>query len=524
MKCALGVIVALFAFFGCDDTTGQLGINMLPQSDSISAHTATYEVKTRSVLAERVYAKSSTGYVGRFTDPDFGYYESNFLSELTCVEGYEFPETYQVTSRDESGKPLTATGTMVEEDPLVSASLIFYYDDWYGDSLNACRMNIYELNDQWKADRNDSERRYRYTDIDTEKYKGKLLGQLVYSAYDTTVPDSVRNATDSQGYPTYQPHLTLDFPKDRAQEIFDLNRTHPEFFANQEAFIENVFPGLYAESDYGDGTILYVDYIYLTMRFRFYAVDEETGLKLTKKLTDENGAAGTDSIVEMQSSILASTKEVIQANSFANDRDILEAKVNENNWTYLKSPAGIFTEAEMPYDEIAEELANDTLNAVSLSFSNYHQESTHDFSMDAPDEVLLIRKQDVERFFEENELPDNITSYTTTHNAVAANQYTFSNISRLMTTCINEKKESMREAGITDEAEWEAANPDWNKVWLIPVNTLYDTSQTTERMIGIEHNLQPSYAKLKGGEATNPDGSLTNPLTLEVTYTTFYDK
>ena len=52
--------------------------------------------------------------------------------------------------------------------------------------------------------------------------------------------------------------------------------------------------------------------------------------------------------------------------------------------------------------------------------------------MSAPNDVLLIRKQDLKSFFEENKVRDNITSFTNTHNAFATNQYVFSNIARLV--------------------------------------------------------------------------------------------
>lgn len=67
---------------------------MLPGSDGISALTTKYPVTTRSVLADSVFAKTSTGYVGRFTDPDFGYYEASFLTELNCIDNFKFPEVY----------------------------------------------------------------------------------------------------------------------------------------------------------------------------------------------------------------------------------------------------------------------------------------------------------------------------------------------------------------------------------------------------------------------------------------------
>lgn len=68
---------------------------------------------------------------------------------------------------------------------------------------------------------------------------------------------------------------------------------------------------------------------------------------------------------------------------------------SEKGWSYLKSPAGIFTEATLPYDKIHEELTNDTLNAVKLTFTNYNQENNnkYKFSMSAPETVLLLRKE-----------------------------------------------------------------------------------------------------------------------------------
>lgn len=138
--------------------------------------------------------------------------------------------------------------------------------------------------------------------------------------------------------------------------------------------------------------------------------------------------------------MFASTKEVIQANKFESSEELIK-KANETGWSYLKSPAGIFTEATLPYDKIHEELSNDTLNAVKLTFTNYNQESNkYKFSMSAPQTVLLLRKKDMDSFFVNNELANNVTSFVATHNSIETNQYTFMNIARLVSACINEKR------------------------------------------------------------------------------------
>ena len=515
------LLTAITLLAACDDTTNTLGMDMLPDSDKMSAHTKTFNVTTCSYLADSVYAKTSTGYVGRFTDPDFGSYTSSFLTELNCTDGFKFsdilPDVYGEYTENDT---LKGKGTLVDEN-VRGVRLIVYYSTWFGDSLNACRMSAYKLNEKWINERKDETRRYRYTDIDTELYKGDLLGRKAYTAYDATVPDSIRNATDSNGNPTYSPSIVFNLDTELGQQIYDLNKSNPAYFNNSDAFIEHVFPGVCIQNDYGDGTILYVDRVDMEFSFEFHYVDS-LGVKLTKKVDDENGSIGEDSTYIGRQTLFASTKEVIQANHFENSDRLIE-KANEKGWTYIKSPAGIFTEATLPYDEIYQELTNDTLNAVKLTFTNYNEKNDYKFSMDAPSNVLLLRKQDLKTFFEENQVNDNITSFTATHNSVATNQYTFQNIARLVTTCINEKKaardEAQKNATNWDEEawnnEWNEQHPDWNKVLLIPVTISTQSSGSSSSTItGIQHDLQPSYAKLQGG--------IEGPqLTLEVTYTSF---
>lgn len=543
---AATLLMAVLTITGCDDTTDSLGMDMLPSADGLSAHMNTYDVITQSVAAKNVYSKTSTGYIGNFTDPEFGKYEASFLTELNCTDRYKFPvEVYKVTESDENGKPTKATGIMVE-DKITKVNLVVYYSSWFGDSLNACRMTAYELNDEWLNDRKNPEK-YRYTNsIDIDKYisKENEVGRKAYSAYDTSVPDSVRNATDSYGNKTFYPNVTFSLDADKyGTKLLKLNRAYHqgESFANgafdsAESFINYTnasapaevagkgIRGIYLKSDFGDGTIIYVDRVDLQMQFKFYYTDETTGLKLQKKVKDENGEIGEDSIGYGWTTVFASTKEIIQANSFATGFDKkVEEKIQDTSCTYIKSPAGIFTQAELPYEDIYNDLKNDTINAVKLSFTNYHQEENYSFSMQTPDNVLLVRKYDYDKFFTENQLPDAITSFTATHNSLATNQYTFSNLARLVTTSINEKnaakQKAKEEAGNQwDEAAWEKKwkndpeTRDWNKVYIIPVKLTYDSS-SSNTLIGIQHDLQPAYAKLQGGES--------QPLKMQVTYTRF---
>ena len=71
-KYALIALLAI-AFWGCDDNTAGLGLGMFPGSDrDINGQLKTYPVTTSSVAAGRIYAKTNIGYVGKFTDDQFG--------------------------------------------------------------------------------------------------------------------------------------------------------------------------------------------------------------------------------------------------------------------------------------------------------------------------------------------------------------------------------------------------------------------------------------------------------------------
>ena len=61
--------------------------------------------------------------------------------------------------------------------------------------------------------------------------------------------------------------------------------------------------------------------------------------------------------------------EEVEKMSFEDSIKALEDLVNDNSCTYLKSPAGIFTEVTLPVDEISQAHANDSLLSVSVTFN-----------------------------------------------------------------------------------------------------------------------------------------------------------
>ncbi len=490
--------------FSCDDNTGSLGLDIFPDSDKdIKGNITTFDVTTRSEFSGAVFAKTNMGYVGKFTDPYFGYYEASFLAQLNCTDSLTFPSVYdEVTNRD---------GDMVEDKPYATELILTYPRNtgYFGDSLTACRISVYQLNKDL-----DKQSAY-YTDINPENYydandPGSLLGRKVYSAADLSLTDSVKNLS------TYYPYIRVNLPIELGEQILEESRKCEAAGTNFADKFREMFKGVYVKSDYGDGTVLYVDAIELNVSYKVYVKDS---LNNVVKKTHEVDAGGNpvDSILYSKRTF-AATKEIVQANQFKNNDDLMHQRQQETEWTYLKTPAGIYTQATLPLTKFEEQLSQDTINAVKLVFNHYTQENDYNkykYSISAPTNVLLVREQDKDAFFKQNKLTDNQNSFLATR---SSNAYTFSNLTRLIMVCLAEKNAAKEAAGASwNEQAWLDANPLWDKIAIIPVLVGYDSSATTTsdaNIISIQNDLKPGYAKLKGGA----DGS---NLQMEVIYTTF---
>lgn len=463
----LWIILAMalpMLFATCDDSTEGLGESMMPDKDNISIDQKVYTATSRSLLAgDSILAKTSTAYLGRYTDSLYGTFEADFLAQFHCVEDFQFPK---------GG---------VAGDTAVSAEVRLYVSSFFGDSISPSHLSVYPLNKVLEEEKN------YYTDLVPEEYYDATEAPLAsrpYTAEDKTIPDSITEGNN------YVPYIRVQLPRQFGTDLIRKYYENPQNFANAEAFINNVCKGMYFKCDQGDGSILYVQQAQLNVSFKYFV---------------QSSSGRVDSLITVVAQF-AGTQEVIQANRFKTDKEKLKELVeNDGSCTYLKTPAGIFTEVTLPLDEIATNHINagDTLNSVKFTLTRYNETVAGTepaaFKMGVPQTILMVRKKDMYTFFEKNQVVDNKTSYLATFNS-SYNTYTFNNMSQLITECIAEKKSG------------QTIDEDWNKVVLIPVVT---TKDNTNNIVTIRHNLNLTSARLMGG--FNPG----NELQVRITYSKF---
>lgn len=443
-KSIVYLLIALVCCIACDDNTGTLGNSITPGADSIKIKTSSYYATTRSIAVDSVLGKTGKVYLGRFTDPQTdAMFEADFIAQFNCVEGGNvFPPA-----------------DSIKGDSAVRTELRLFFTTFFGDSTNTMGAEVYELTETLQEDE-----KY-YTNIDPTRFynpNSAPLANKVYTAIDYSLEDS--ELEDSEHYA----NVSIPLPTDIGSEMIALYRSNPEFFANASSFIENICPGYYVKSTYGDGTVLYIDQVALNVYFQDMR---------------------TDSVYVTQ---FIGSEEVLQANRFNTQQ--VQHLVDDTTCTYLKTPAGIFTEVTLP---VAEMMADgDSINSAKIIFTRYNNLSANQYKFGTPQTLLMVRKSELGTFFEKNRLTDDVSSYYTTYNSTF-NRYEFNNIARLIIHCENERQEWLTANPGKSEADYAIAYPDWNKVVLVPVTTIKDSN---DNIVNFRHDLSLNSACLVGGK------------------------
>jgi hypothetical protein len=446
-----------------------MGYSLTSDADRFSLIPDTFQIdSTKSIKADSVLARSSYSYLGRIKDPETGaYITSDFTTQFTVLEkekNYIFAPKKDITSLDTDGEPVAT-----------SCNLIVIINSYLGDSLTAMKLMVEEL------DKPIEENKLYYSNFDPEANgyirNNGLKQAKMYSMVDLTLSDSARAARLNKNYYSY-----INIPLNKQYKAKDgtvyknygtyLMRTyyqHPEYFKNSISFIKNVCPGFYFKTVDGQGVMAEVLNVQMEVKFKYKSNDKEYD----------------------GSKIFYGTEEVMQTTHIANEKGKIDSLVNVKNCTYLKTPAGIFTEVTLPVEQIKKGHINDSILSAKITFQRMADlnKKTDELLSDAT-QLLMIERDSLYSFFEKNNVTNNRTSFLAVFNATL-NTYAYNNISSL----INHMW-SIRSKG----------SKNWNKVVLVPVktSTVSTSSYTSATVTGINNEMGITSTRLVGG-IKNPD-------------------
>lgn len=467
----------------CDDTTDTIGMSLTQNINNVVDTAYSFPVESHSITGNDIVTKSSKGYLGKFKDPETNsYITCNFMTQVTTMGNYQFDSIDSIYVEDLSTK--TPKEEQVKAD---SCELRVFFSSFYGDTLALMKVMAHELNVPYEEGVN-----YK-TDFDPKRKnmlrtdKGSIHSELSYTISNRVFSDDLRQSSsytpqicfslndeyidkDGVSYNNFGTYIMRKF----------YNAQSKGCFTNPYRFSHEIFPGFYIENIGGIGSIGEI----FTSEIIIYFPSISNGKKV-------------NSI-----SVLAGTEEVLRKTSISQDLFTLNNMIDDNTCTYLKTPAGIFTELSLPIDSImlgrdneTETHENDTLNTVRLFVPRINDRKSTGYNLPVPKTLLLLPTDSISNFFENRKVADARTSYITTY-ASTTNGYTFANISALVSKTydavndtinkvLNEKKMELGVSELqTEEAKQikrEVVNtymqhhPSWNKVAIIPVETTYST-------------------------------------------------
>lgn len=501
MKLRLFTAIAFIAMamISCTEDTDTIGSSITNDTDRLLFSTGVYNATSRSILADSVYSHNSDCYFGMVKDPETNtYVKSDIMAQFNMIEGFKLPSEDKILSKID--------GEVVADSCCIS--LFVKYSKSYGDTLNAMKMRVSELN----APIDDKYTHYSNFDLKKNGYirNDGLKINKMFTVRDLKLSDGnlyslqhnipYQGTSSDSGYydriliPMNVPYTAKDGRtyNNYGTYVMRTYYEHPEYFTNSYRFVHNVCPGFNFEITDGLGVMANIMEIDIQMFYSFITPSDTTAYT---------------------SLYLSSTPEVLQTAHIVNDRTALEDLVNDNSCTYLKSPAGIFTEVTLPVDEISQAHVNDSLLSVSISFSRQNSNVETSNPISIPSNILMVHKDSLYSFFENKTMYDYKSSFYAALSST--NTYSFNSIGNIITLMARQKAE-----GLKSDPDWVAKHPDWNKVVLVPVSTTVKYSSdyygnTTSTVSAVGNQLGLSSTKLVGGP--------NSPIEVKVIYAKFND-
>ncbi|MDE6265920.1 MAG: DUF4270 domain-containing protein [Muribaculaceae bacterium] len=361
----LSAIILMFTATGCDDTTGTIGESLIQDKMEIVMD-STFTITGRSVENHKIQSRTVTQLLGNIDADGYGSLSSNYVTQFMSASNID---TVNVSSAD------------IDSLQLV---LNIPNGDFIGDSIVPMGLKVYPLVKQLPSP--------IYSDFDPTGYydPNTLLSNKIYTYSNVGENDTV------QGYTSHYVYATL--PKSLAVDLFKAYKANPGNFAIPSLFVKNVFPGIYVETSYGSGRVIRIAQSSLRLHYRKHTTTSD----------------GRDSTYAAIGFYFATKPEVVSNNIIRYNmapqlNDLLAANKN-----LIVAPAGRDIEIEFPTLRMMDFYRRNSgkLSVLNtLSFAIPVENITNDYGIAPPPTVMMILSKDKDKFFIDNELNDEVTSF-----------------------------------------------------------------------------------------------------------------
>ena len=428
--------ISALAFYACEEGTSSIGSSIVSDEIEIVIDSA-FTVTGSSVPVSSVVSRSEYQILGNIDAEGYGTLSADFASGFMPAN-----------------KLTTGYGMTAANVDSIRLAMVMRKGQMIGDSVMPLGLEVYRLNKPLPSSGLTSD-----SPINTYYDASSPIASAIYNATVAGLPDSIAADYTYSSSSTDEARVVyVKLPRELGQDFYRkyLSTEGPALFNDPTAFT-NWFPGLYIKNSYGSGRI---------MRFENSAIYLYLSYKQTL-------SSGRDSTIKVIDTFLAITPEVVLNNRFAQQLSPSVVSLAQQK-PIVVGPIGYDTQIQLPIKQIVESYRSQAGNNNVVNNLTLHipvSEIANEYGIDPPANILLVKKDKRNEFFENNNLTDNATSFYATYSPTTK-MYSFTNMRQFVIDAINKDKE-----GTLTDADGEYILTPINLVTETVSNGYYSTSE-----------------------------------------------
>lgn len=380
----------VFLMASCEDTVSPIGGSLVNGEVTITADTIVSSLGAETIEENAFDARTTTKLLGRLNVPQYGSLDCAFVSELLSSTRMTIPDSITVNDVD-------------------SMRMLLYVPRGAltGDSLTPQQLTVYKLTKQLPQDLDNNFDPTGYYD------PSKPMAKKSYTISSISLNDSLFQKAGNYI------NIPINLGRDIAQTVFNMYRDPEEQKVFQwPSSFNKIFPGIYVEQNFGNGCVGVISAL------NVYTYWHYTGYDYVKKETSTDSSSDSSSssddyeyvpVTKRDSVCLFSSQpEVLSSNIIKYKvADYVKNMVNDNK-SIITTPGGYTVKFKFPVKDLIEKYISDLdqMSVVSMLGLEIPAEVIeNDYDIQVAPTLLMVRSDMKDEFFENNKVPDNLTSF-----------------------------------------------------------------------------------------------------------------
>lgn len=388
----LTVAAAALSLTGCKDTSEDIGSSLVTDKSEVIIEDS-YKVTGKVVGNTKVQSRTITEILGSINAEGYGRFSSDFVTQFMPAQNIASDEV------------------TVDDIDSLNLVLTMPLGAFVGDSVAPMGLEVFRLTKALPYP--------IYSDFDPVAEEcfdpSKPIASKIYAINALGQTDSVKELSYRQ--------VSVKLPLSLGKELFTLYRENPASYASPTAFAEK-FPGIYVRNSYGSGRVTRFESVVMRMHYHTMGTDDD----------------GKEVEVPHAGTYYAVTPVIITNNNISYTMaESLQKRIDDGE-AIVVAPAGRDVELTFPLLDVIKtykERSDNMAVVNSLSMVIPAEAIENDYDIAPPSQLLMLLTKNKEKFFANNEITDDVTSFVAPYNA-AENSYTFSGLRSYLLRMLDE--------------------------------------------------------------------------------------